>query len=673
MLSGPRPQGRGPFFIRYPSPVHSKIQSPRRLGLSLLLAGLCTGFASAPAAAQPSAEGLAVPQPDLSAMQPAARRRVESLQQALAGLLASSEPQPEQIGQAFGFLGQMFYALELPVAAGEAYAVARRLVPDDARWAYYAGLAAHGRGDLETAVADYRSYLSARPQDLAAHLRLGEALLALDRAEEARVAFSRALEIAGDSAAARYGLGRSAAASGDHRAAVDHFLAVLDLAPTADAAAYQLAQSYRRLGDEERAAGFLGLAGEREPAFPDPLATTLGSIENAIALEVVQDLAAADSFSERDFAGFVRGNLGGVTGAAAAARSAAAGAAEAPAVVRGRLHYAAGLLAAREGDLPAAVEELEAALALAPGLADARLDLANALAGTGRFEAAVDRYGEVLARDPASLVALVQRAAASANLGRFEAARADLDKALELEPGHAEAQLRLGVVLARQGEPEAAAARFAAAAAAGEGTRVEAEAWVALAELARGRGELPDAAAAYRRAIGADPALVPALAGLASLLAETGRYPQAAALYNRLVAIDPGNQAARLSEVTVLILAGQDAAARDRLEAALARDPDDLDLQDVLARHLAAANDRAVRDGARAVELAEKVYAAAPTLASIETLAMAHAEAGDFERAVEWQEKLLARIEEEGEGQAPERLTANLRLYQSRRPCCAGP
>jgi hypothetical protein len=138
------------------------------------------------------------------------------------------------------------------------------------------------------------------------------------------------------------------------------------------------------------------------------------------------------------------------------------------------------------------------------------------------------------------------------------------------------------------------------------------------------------------------------------------------------VALDPGNQAARLSEVTVLIVAGQDAAARARLEAALAREPDDLDVQDVLARHLAAANDRSVRDGARAVELAEAVYAAAPTLASLETLAMAYAEAGDFDRAVEHQKSLLARIEEEGEGEAPERLLANLRLYESRRPCCAG-
>lgn len=614
--------------------------------------------------------GLEVPRPDLSAMQPAARRRVESLQEALAGLLAAETPDAGQVGQTFGFLGQVFQAMDLPGAAAEAYAVARRLAPADPRWTYYGALVAHGRGDLEPAVAGYRAYLAGRPDDLAANLRLGDALLALGQAEEARQAFAAAQRVDPESAAARYGLGRAAAAAGEHAAAVEHFLAVLDLAPSADAVAYQLAQSYRRLGDEERAAGFLALAGEREPGFPDPLAGVLASIEKAIAVEVVRDLAAGEGFSERDFAGFVRANLAGVNGAAAAVRGYAEEAGEAPAAVRGRLRWAAGMLLLVEGDLAAAVHELGAALELAPTLLDARHDLGNALAALGRFEDAVESYGGLLARRPDDVATLVQRAAANANLERFAAARTDLEKALEVEPGHAQAQLRLGIVLAGQGDLEAAVARLAAAAEAGKGTRVEAEAWTTMAELARGRGELADAEVAYRRAIAADPELTLPLGGLASLYFEAGRYPQAAAVYNRLVALEPDNKAARLSEATVLIFAGQDAAARARLEEALERHPEDLDVLDVLSRHLAAANDHAVRDGARAVELAEKVYAAAPTLASMETLAMAHAEAGDFARAVEWQERLLARAAEE-EGEVPERLSANLELYRSRRPCCA--
>ena len=42
------------------------------------------------------------------------------------------------------------------------------------------------------------------------------------------------------------------------------------------------------------------------------------------------------------------------------------------------------------------------------------------------------------------------------------------------------------------------------------------------------------------------------------------------------------------------------------MEAALAHAPDDLAFQDVLARHLAAATDPEVRDGATAVRLATR-------------------------------------------------------------------
>ena len=618
---------------------------------------------------------LAVPRPDLSAMEPAARRRIETQQQVLARLLVAAEPARRELGQGFGFLGQMYQALELPGAAAEAYAAARRLVPEDPRWTYYAALAAHGQGDLEPAVELYRAHLAASPSYAAAHLRLGDALLDLGRPEEARAAYARALELEPESAAALYGLGRAAAASGDDRQAVERFLAVLDLAPAANAVAYQLGQAYRRLGDEERAAGFLALAGERQVPFADPLAGTLSSIEKAVALEVVRDLAAAgEGFVECDFGGFVRANLAGVPGAGAALRKAAEDAAEAPAATRARLRYAAGLLLAGEGDAEAAAAELEAAVGLDGSLADARLQLGNALAQLGLFDQALARYDQVLARDPGHVRALVQRGAVRANLGQLAEARADLIRAVELTPDSTEALLRLGAVIAREGDAESAAATFAVAVEAGRGTPAEADAWVALAGLARGRGETADAVAAYQKAMAADPEHGQALAALAGLLGETGRYPQSAAVYNRLVALEPDNRGARMGEITALILAGQDAAARARLEAALARDPGDVDVQDVLARHLAAAADRSVRDGARAVELARRLYDRFPTLESMETLAMAYAEAGRYVEAVDWQEKLLERVERESGSNSREadRVRANLARYEQGRSCCAG-
>lgn len=97
--------------------------------------------------------------------------------------------------------------------------------------------------------------------------------------------------------------------------------------------------------------------------------------------------------------------------------------------------------------------------------------------------------------------------------------------------------------------------------------------------------------------------------------------------------------------------------------------PDDLSIKDLLARHLAACPDRSVRDGARAVELATELVLAVPTLESLETLAMAHAEAEQFEEAIAWQERLLEE-EEARDAAVRARLERHLALYRQGRACC---
>jgi cytochrome c-type biogenesis protein CcmH/NrfG len=52
-----------------------------------------------------------------------------------------------------------------------------------------------------------------------AHEHLGEVLLALGRADDARVHFERALELTPQRAAALHGLARAAEAAGDHATA----------------------------------------------------------------------------------------------------------------------------------------------------------------------------------------------------------------------------------------------------------------------------------------------------------------------------------------------------------------------------------------------------------------------------------------------------------------------
>lgn len=625
------------------------------------------------------ATAVEIPRPDLSSMNPAARQRVRSVQEGLGTLLARPEgaPRPE-VGQALGFLGQIYQALDLPEAAEKAYAQARDLVPRDPRWTYYLGLLYNGRGELEAALAEYDRFATARPELALVPLRRGEALLNLGRLEEAAEAFRRAQELAPEEmgAAALYGLGRVAAEAGDDRAAVERLTRTLERQPGATVVHYPLAQAYRRLGNTERATYHLALQGDREVAFPDPLGGVLEGIAKSVALDVVAEMAAAEDFDEVEYLGFVAAQFGDSASAATTPmrQLLESRESEVGGVTFGRLHVALGLVLSRAGEDEAAVEAFSRGIELDPSLVESRLQLGSALARLGRFTEALEHFDQVLARVPDSVAARVQRGAVRANLGQLDEAQTDLRAAVDADPGDAEAWLRLGHVLLRSEETEEGLeALRRAATAPGVAPGVKAEALTAMGEQARAGGDLETAAGHFAAALDVAPHHRPALAAQAGLRGQLGQYGRSATLYRRLVELEPDNRVARMGEVTALVLAGEDAAARSRLEAALARNPEDLAFLDVLARHLAAASDEEARDGARAVELAEELYAKVPTPESMETLAMAHAEAGDFDNAVEWQQRLLETLGDDVEPANAARLEANLRRYRNRQSCCASP
>jgi tetratricopeptide (TPR) repeat protein len=83
-----------------------------------------------------------------------------------------------------------------------------------------------------------------------------------------------------------------------------------------------------------------------------------------------------------------------------------------------------------------------------------------------------------------------------------------------------------------------------------------------------------------------------------------------------------------------------------------------------VAMLLAACSDEKVRDGKKALEAAEKAYALAKGPNELATLAAAHAELGEFDKAVDWQTKAL---EATPKGQK-EPYEQRLKLYQEKKP-----
>jgi hypothetical protein len=114
----------------------------------------------------------------------------------------------------------------------------------------------HLLGRSEEAISQYRKALSFRPADVEAHNRIGEALQALGRGEEARVAFAQAVALAPRGAGAYWNLANSKRFTpGD-----SHFAAMQELAREAGSLSpperidlhFALGKAYADLGEEAR-------------------------------------------------------------------------------------------------------------------------------------------------------------------------------------------------------------------------------------------------------------------------------------------------------------------------------------------------------------------------------------------------------------------------------------
>ncbi len=617
---------------------------------------------------------LTIPRPDLSAMEATAREKIESMQASLETLKQREDIQPTELAEAFGHLGQLFHAYRLLDSAEESYSISGRLSPEDYRWLYYLALVQHAEGELATAITNYESALAQHADDPAILLRLGDALVEVDRTAEARQRFERVRELEPDSAAAYYGLGKVAGFDNEFQTAVAHFERVLELQPDASVVHYLLGQAYRKIGELDKAREHLQKRGQEEVLFTDPLGDQVARLAKGTAFEIVLALAeSADDYSDEEFLGFALSHFGDVRGSIKQLEQGLnlKQDADASADEQSRIHYVLGGLLVNDGRDTEAIVHFKRALELAPELTDARVKLGNAQARAGNYEAAVTAYDSVVASQPQNATALLKRVSALMALGREPAARKDLEKLLTLSPESSEVHVRLASLLEKNNELESAINLYLKVLDLEVSLQEKPLVHYRLATLLRQVGRFDQAIEQYKAALEVEPTLAPALNNLGGLLAQVGNMSDAAKVFGALVRLAPEQLQPRLAESTALILSGQYAAATTRLEEALAKFPDELPIKDILARHLAAAPDQAVRNGSRAVELALDLFDNVPSPESAETLAMAYAEAGRFEDALKWQRQLIAELVPDSDPELAKRLAANLTLYERGEPCCA--
>lgn len=623
--------------------------------LFLLLAGACSegeeeAAAGSGEAAAVVVAGVAVPavaHPDLAGVEEGARRQLEDQRRALSAVLGRSRPEPVAAAEALGEMGRLYHAYWLHRPAVACYAGAAALAAGDDRWPYLLGLLHQQRGEMAAAAAGFREALERRPGDGAALVRLGEILLAQNRPREARAMFEGALAAPGFAPAARFGLGRAAAEAGDPAAAVEHFQAVLAARPEAGRVHYPLALAYRRLGLEDEARRFLALPSTGEVGFPDPLAEALSQLA-----------AGASAQMHHGGAALMAGDL------EAAEEAYQAAVAADPASAEARRNLA--LVLARRGEHVEAARQLEQALVREPGSFWLHFDHGTALLGSGDPEAAVEAFRRAVELAPDFTSARFNLANTLIRLGRWQEAAGHLERIVAGEPGHANARYLLAMAVLQQGRSAEAERRLRALVA--EQPR-HAAARQGLGQALMARGDAAGARRLFEEALALEPPPAEAAAAhrvLGQLAVRRGRYREAAGHLAEAVRLAPEDTAARLAQAVALSAAGRAREARLRLEEAREALPDDPSLAHALARLLATAPDAAVRDGVRALELAREAHRSYPSLEHAATVAMALAAAGDFQAAVRWQQGLLQQVETAGVAApaAVERLRRDLALYQ---------
>ena len=253
----------------------------------------------------------------------------------------------------------------------------------------------------------------------------------------------------------------------------------------------------------------------------------------------------------------------------------------------------------------------------------------------GRYGEAAALFEEAIAEDSAANVtAYLNLANAVAQLGNIDEAIRALEQVLSLDPSNATAHYNLGV-------------------------------------LANGYGQEQNALDHFGAAVDADPSNGAARLALANLLWRRRQCEEAVPHFDTFLAAAPGNIGARMSQAVCYAHLGQYAQARRLLETGLEGFSDELILRDALIRVLAASPDASVRDGERALEMAERLAAAFPRPETLESLAMAYAERGRFAEAIRYQQQVIRAAEQRVPARMLEYLQNNLRRYEQGEPCRA--
>jgi tetratricopeptide (TPR) repeat protein len=293
-----------------------------------------------------------------------------------------------------------------------------------------------------------------------------------------------------------------------------------------------------------------------------------------------------------------------------------------------------GVLTWRQGAMYADTEMLwRPTISENPGSWMAHNNLATRLLQLGRTEEAIEQLEKALQIDPNYATGHNNLGNALLRLGRLDESLAHLQKALEIYPTYPEAHNNIGNTLLQM-------------------------------------GRVDEAVAHYNTAVEIDPRYVEAHNNLGAILLQLGKVEESLAHLEKAVATDPENGDVHNNLANTLLRLGRVNEAIAHYNKALELTPLNANAQNNLAWLLATSPENRLRDGPRAVELAERADQLTgnrnPVIGA--TLAAAYAEARRFPEAIKAAERALDLAIATGNKALADAITAQIELYRSGSP-----
>jgi tetratricopeptide (TPR) repeat protein len=321
----------------------------------------------------------------------------------------------------------------------------------------------------------------------------------------------------------------------------------------------------------------------------------------------------------------------------------------------------------QKGSVDEAITHYQKALEIKPDYPEAHINLGNALIQKGKVDDAISHYQKALEIKPDYPEVHNNLALTLLQKGSGDDAIVHYQKALQIKPDYADAHYNLGNALLQKGSVDEAIIHYRKALQI-KPDYPEAHVNLGTALLQKGSGD--DAIAHFQKALQIKPDYADAHYNLGNALLQKGSVDEAIIHYRKALQIKPDYAETHNNLALALFQKGSVDDAIAHFQKALQIKPDYPEAQNNLAWLLATSPQASVRNGNKAVELAQQANQLSggknPNI--LHTLAAAYAEAGRFGNAMRTAEEAMELARAAGRQDLAEQLNGELKLFKAGLP-----